>query len=524
MAKVNLIQLGGKLDLNYLYQLHIDQFFDFNFIKKSEMNIKIIKGKPLFDKNNQLNSVYKNAVFILDRTSEFLKKRSILQQLPANRTIVEKHSSIDPELYTLFNLRNYSFLDFDKNLTKKLIDCFIVKPIGTKFGMKDIYFTDTFKGDITLNGNESVSFDGTGRAEAIKVMGWAMNIFYDDDTNMEFYPECRVSTPKSELIFKVQIFKLDDTLENTITVTKTKYNLVKPTLIHFEKQGYMYVSVYIKGAGKAKFSIGQCHVLPYRHGKGDLSFGGEAITDTNYLNGRILFNFDAGDMKPPLNVYFGGFNRGDFFEGYGMLKKMGSPFILVSDTRLIGGAFYIGSQELENKLIDFISKKLALLHFSEDQLILAGLSMGTFGALYYASSLHPRAVVIGKPLLNIGNIALNEKVNRPGGFPESLDLLLMRNCDFSVNNATSLNEKFWKKFKNGDFSKTIFVIAYMKQDDYDSKAFLEISNYLKSEQLNVKIIHKGLIGRHNDNTSGIVEFFAKQWENLLDDLYKNNFY
>lgn len=523
MGKIKLIQLGGKLDLNYLYQLHIDNFFDFNFVKKSDMNRKIIKGKPLFNEDNQLNSVYRNTVFILDRTSEFLKDRFVLQQLPANHTIFEAHSNIDPDLYTLFNLRNYCFLDFDKSLTKKLIDCFVVKPIGTKLGMNDMYFTNEFKGNISLNGNESVCFDGTGRAEAIKVMGWAINIFYGDDTNVEFYPECKVSTPKSELIFKIQIFKLDDTLENTITVTKTKDNLVKPTLIHFEKQGYIYVSAYIRGAGKAKFSIGQCHVLPYRHGKGDLSFGGESIVDTDYLNGRILFYFDAGNMKPPLNVYFGGFNRGDFFEGYGMLKKMESPFILVSDTRLIGGAFYIGSQELETKLIDFINKKLALLHFSEEQLILAGLSMGTFGALYYASSLHPRAIVIGKPLSNIGSIALNEKVKRPGGFPESLDLLLMKNCDFLVNNATSLNEKFWKKFKNGNFTKTIFVIAYMKQDDYDPQAFLEISNYLKSEQLNVKIIHKGLIGRHNDNTSGIVEFFTKQWENLLNDLYKNTF-
>lgn len=522
MKKIKLIQLGGQLNLNDLYQLNKNNIFEFYFVKENEIHRSLIKGKPLFNEHNNMNSIYDNAIFILDRSSAFLNNNFILQQLPASRTIFETNSYIDQDFFKVFHLRNFSFFDFNNSLEKKLSDLFYVKNVGSKLGMDSVYFTNEFDGNITLNGNDSIFFNGNARLDAVKVMGWPLNFFYGKNSNLEFYPECEVYTDNTKVVFNIKVFsKNSNSLNNTVSLVKTRDNTISPSLIHIEEESYIYVSVYIKGHGEVQFSIGQCHILPYRYGKGDLSFGGESIVDRNNLNGRILFNFDAGDMKPPLNVYFGGFNRGDFFEGYRMLKKMGSPFILVSDTRLIGGAFYIGSEKFENELINFIRTKMKLLHFSEKQLILAGLSMGTFGALYYAASLNPKAVVIGKPLVNIGDIALNEKVKRPGVFPESLDLLLMKNCGFMVNDPKSLNNKFWQKFKTNKFKDTIFVIAYMKQDDYDSQAFVQISNYLKTNQPDVKILHKGLIGRHNDNTSGIVEYFAKQWNSLLKDLYKS---
>ena len=34
--------------------------------------------------------------------------------------------------------------------------------------------------------------------------------------------------------------------------------------------------------------------------------------------------------------------------------------------------------------------------------------MGSFGALYYATRLQPAAVIVGKPLINVGTIAMYE--------------------------------------------------------------------------------------------------------------------
>ena len=38
--------------------------------------------------------------------------------------------------------------------------------------------------------------------------------------------------------------------------------------------------------------------------------------------------------------------------------------------------------------------------------------MGSFGALYYATKLNPAAVIVGKPLINLGTIANNMKLVR----------------------------------------------------------------------------------------------------------------
>ena len=70
-----------------------------------------------------------------------------------------------------------------------------------------------------------------------------------------------------------------------------------------------------------------------------------------------------------------------------------------------------------------IRKYMRELGFSSDQVILSGLSMGTFGALYYGCDISPHSIILGKPLASIGNVASNEKHLRPGGFPTSLDVL-----------------------------------------------------------------------------------------------------
>ena len=82
-------------------------------------------------------------------------------------------------------------------------------------------------------------------------------------------------------------------------------------------------------------------------------------------------------------MYFSGY-RPEGFEGYFMMNKMNAPFILIGDPRLEGGSFYLGSETFEQGIINVIQKALDFLDFKHDELILSGLSMGSFGALYYA--------------------------------------------------------------------------------------------------------------------------------------------
>ena len=91
--------------------------------------------------------------------------------------------------------------------------------------------------------------------------------------------------------------------------------------------------------------------------------------------------FEPGDLKPPLCVYFSGSKTLEGFEGYYMMKGMGCPFLLVAEPRLEGGAFYMGFQEYEDLIPRLITKYRDELGFSSDQVILSGMSMGSFGAL-----------------------------------------------------------------------------------------------------------------------------------------------
>lgn len=122
-------------------------------------------------------------------------------------------------------------------------------------------------------------------------------------------------------------------------------------------------------------------------------------------------------MKPPLNVYFSGYKTQEGFEGYFLMRNLGAPFLLVAEARLEGGGFYMGSEEYETMLGDTIFKYMRELHFTPDQVVLAGISMGSFGAMYYGCDIRPHTVLLGKPLLSIGDIVANGNFSAPEPLP-----------------------------------------------------------------------------------------------------------
>ena len=216
-----------------------------------------------------------------------------------------------------------------------------------------------------------------------------------------------------------------------------------------------------------------------------------------------------------MNVYFSGYKSAEGFEGYFMLKKMKSPFILVTDTRLEGGSFYLCSKTLENGLTKAIKEKLDWLGFSNEQLVLSGISMGAFGAMYYGLSLEPYAIILGKPLLGVGDIALNGRLHRPNEFDTALDVVLARTGENSKNAAKELNEIFWDKFAKSSLRNTKIYAAYMKEDDYDPNAFYNLTH--KAEKIE-KVIGHGYTGRHNDNSLAIRRWFLTEYNHVLNEI------
>lgn len=275
-------------------------------------------------------------------------------------------------------------------------------------------------------------------------------------------------------------------------------------------------NVYLTARGKGDIEVGSLHWRFSRHNYGEMILGGKKIFD--HKKEEIFYYFYPGDLKPPLNVYFSGFKTLEGFEGFNMMKNLGSPFLLLTDCRLKGGSFYIGSKELENKLVDVVNSCLNYLSFSHQELILSGLSMGTFGSLYYASHLSPHAVIIGKPIIEIGTMAKNETIIRPGGFGPSLDILRSLTGNISSSEISTLNQRFIDNFKVGNFDQTKFVIAYMQDDDYDNTAYEKLLDYLS--KTDASVIAKGLPGRHSDDNTGIVSWFLKNYQRILSEDFK----
>ena len=275
--------------------------------------------------------------------------------------------------------------------------------------------------------------------------------------------------------------------------------------------GPIFVSLLAKGKGN--LDIIALHDRYSRRGHGLFLPGGKRYVASN--REEIFYYFDPGDLKPPLTVYFSGYKTMQGFEGYYMMKKMGCPFLLIGEPRLDGGSFYMGSKEYEAAMANIIREHMNELGFNNKQVILSGLSMGTYGAMYYGCDIVPHAIILGKPLASIGDVADNERLHRPGGFPTSLDVVQYLTGGTDQESVDKMNRRFWDKFDATDWENSKFVVAYMIEDDYDSTAYNTLISHVKSN--GVQVYGKGIHGRHNDESAAINAWFRGQYDKILQE-------
>lgn len=388
---------------------------------------------------------------------------------------------------------------------------FFPKPYGEKFNPQNIAVAQGFSGFVKWKGNCSVILRGNFGKEFQQAAYWRNNIPVYRGQALDFWLEYRKS-PEVEVslvIMKIAMRTASEIVQKWEFGEKELKQVIR--IENDQTDSWLFASLRAKGEGEL-----QIIALHDRHSRGDHGYflpGGERYVTSE--REEIFCYFDPGDRKPPLNVYFSGYKTRQGFEGYRMMKGMGTPFLLMSEPRLEGGSFYMGSGEYERMMTDVIKSHMARLGFSADQVILSGLSMGTYGALYYGCDIEPHAIILGKPLASIGNVAANEKYLRPGGFPTSLDVLLYLCGGTDREAAERLNHRFWDKFDASDWSRTKFIISYMIEDDYDKNAYKTLISHLRSG--GVQVYGKGIHGRHNDDTNGIVGWFASQYEKVLQE-------
>ncbi|HEM6272635.1 TPA: accessory Sec system protein Asp2 [Streptococcus suis] len=386
---------------------------------------------------------------------------------------------------------------------------------GDKLKVTDIDIMPTFQGEVVYDGFVKVDFDGFFGHDFQPLFTYRYNIMADEKLTEIWQEYIKDDTCQLALeVVSLSKGSISDILDRRMY---TEEDLAAPIqLPDIDSVGYYCLTFFAKGQGK--ISVGSCHRRFSRSGLGQFIMGGKRHVDENRQ--EIFTYFHPGDMKPPLNVYFSGFRPAEGFEGYYMMKKMGAPFLLVSDPRLEGGCFYLGTDSLEQQIVQAIRGALDYLDFDSSQLILSGLSMGAFGGLYYASWLEPHAVVVGKPFTNLGDVVTNLKLKRPDEFETSGDMLHNVVGRNETTGIQLFNLRFWEKFAQADFSKTKFAIAYMENDDYDPEAIWRLIDFMSEDQ--VHIFAKGYEGRHNDNSMAINKWFLNQYYKILSHDFERN--
>lgn len=389
------------------------------------------------------------------------------------------------------------------------LGCFFAKPYGEKFRMYNLSIAQNFAGNVRWKGNCSVTVTGDFGEEFSQIAFWRNNIPIQTGQILDLWLEYRKDATVQIRLVVTQFRR------GSIAEMQQKWEFSEKELdkvVQMEnnlEDGPLFVSLQAKGKGELQ--IIALHDRFSRKEHGYFLPGGERFVTSK--REEVFCYFDPGDMKPPLNIYFSGYKTQEGFEGYNMMKQLGCPFLLISESRIEGGGFYMGDREYEQMIADAIRKYMRRLGFSSDEIILSGLSMGTYGALYYGCELAPHAIILGKPLASIGNVAANERLLRPGGFPTSLDVLMNLYGDTDEKAIQALNDRFWNRFDKANWRWTKFVVSYMIEDDYDMDAYEMLLSHLQTA--GVQVYGKGIHGRHNDNTHGIVSWFVSQYKRVI---------
>lgn len=478
-----------------------------------------VAKKPLFD-GAKWNAQYRDAVVLIDQTCPWLSDIARLRALPANRIIVANDVVFSAAAEHVMALKNAQRLDFTdvEDLAHVIQVYFYDQQATYKTDFTELHIDSRFSGHIQQVGEAYRVVTGD-YGDSWQHLGETTNVMWLPAN----YAERAV----------IEVERVDTTVDimarihviNGAQKVSGSYQAVNeelPVGVEVPPADHptgLQLDFFVRGHGQ--LNLAGIHFRRSRGQYGEILVGGQRLMDHAGMRQEIMAYFDPGDLRPPLSVYFSGYQTAEAFEGFGMMRRFGTPFMLIMDPRLEGGAFYLGSDDLQQQVRDVIRQALHRLGFSHNQLILSGISMGTYAALYYGAQLQPYGIVIGKPLVNLGNIARNGRLWRPemlgvGGFATALDMVLTYTGDLHHQNLDQMNAQFWDEFKGGDFKDTTFAVAYMYDDDYDQRAFPMLRDYLKQHFPETRVLYKGLVGRHNDDTGGVVNWFLFQYWHLLE--------
>jgi accessory secretory protein Asp2 len=385
---------------------------------------------------------------------------------------------------------------------------------GQKLEVRKALISPFHTSDAWFEGNSYLATNVDHGEGFRQLMMWKQNILYENERALELWPEY-VKDDGCEIELCLQLIQSGTPDVIAFQKRYSEAELSEPIVVSHPTNGYLSCSVFAKGTGKIK--VGPIHYRHSRLGAGQFLPGGKRIVDSG--REEVFYFFHPGNLLPPLNIYFAGYRPAEGFEGYFMMEGLGHPFLLVTDPRLEGGRFYLGSEEMENRLLQVIRERIDALGFREQDVIFSGLSMGSFGALYYGSQFNALAIIAGKPIVDLGHVAELGRLVRPNDFFTIFDIVNFWNREGRAGNGSTV-DAFTRDLIarwNGDpgFGDAKILVSYMLQDDYDDEAYYTLLNSQTGKPTNV--ISRGYQGRHNDDSASIVTWFSNQHRRVIDE-------
>jgi len=460
-------------------------------------------------------------VTVLDATCALRDLEALDSLISPYTLLVARHlmGGFDDGYESFFTRKAAQFTEMGdrQSLIDELPRKYFARPFGQKLELLKTSVSPFHTAEAWYEGSAYLATRIDNDGEFRQLMMWKENILYENRRPLELWPEY-VTDGGCEVQLVVQLIQSGTSDVIAAQRSYTRAELAEPIVFSHPTSGYLSCSIFARGKGLVK--VGPLHYRHSRLGAGHFLPGGRRLVDSR--REELFYYFHPGDLTPPLNIYFSGYRPAEGFEGYFMMAGLGHPFLLITDPRLEGGRFYLASDELEGQLRQVIRELIDSLGFRDGDVIFSGLSMGSFGALYYGSQFDALAIIAGKPIIDLGYVAERGRLVRPRDFLTVFDMVnfwAKTDGDGHPSSVDAFTRALIERW-NGDpgFGDTKILMSYMQQDDYDDQAYYTLLNSQTGKPTTV--IARGYQGRHNDDSASIVTWFVNQYRRVIDEYRK----